>query len=110
MVQQFKLDLGFGYIQVYVWQHREQLIANVITDEENVVACYVPVPHRESPPKDLFGEFHFVDDEVTIRHVAHEMTHLTLDLYQFFDDELVAHMVGDAFETCMVEIFGIDYL
>jgi hypothetical protein len=108
-VQQFKLDLGFGFISVYVWKHREQLSANIITDEDNVVACYVPIPQRD-PTAGPYGELHFVDDEVTVRHIAHELTHLAFDLYDYLNQEMVSHIIGDAFVVCLEEIFGIDYL
>ena len=106
-VQRFIIDLGFGMVRVYVWPHREQLQANIISDEDNVVAAYIPIPHREP----CFGELHFVDDEVSLTHIAHELTHLTLDLYDYDSNpETTAHIIGNAYHTCMEEIFGIDYL
>ena len=110
MVQRFHLDLGFGYVKVYIWKHREQLNANIITDEEDVVACYTPFPGRD-PTEGFYGEMHFVDDEVKMSHIAHELIHLAFDLGEDgYTQEHVAHIIGNAFSVCMEEIFGIDYL
>jgi hypothetical protein len=108
-VQRFIVDLGFSFVRVYVWPHREQLQGNIYTDEDDVVAAYIPVPHRDP----CFGELHFVDDEVSLTHIAHELTHLTIDLLDDDQDltvETIAHIVGNAYHTCMEEIFGLDYL
>jgi hypothetical protein len=107
LVSRIKVKHGKIYVDAYLWASQDALQENVLTDNEYLVACYLPIPIRNCD-EGTFGEFNFCLDELGFKTVAHELTHFIIDLkrMQCFEDEDTAEFVGELAERLTQEFLS----
>lgn len=88
------------YVRIYIWNSKTGLYRNTRFKTKSYGGAYVAYPRRMR--KGLFGEIHFVRENVTARVVAHEVEHLVQDWVcsgfppnHVFTSEKIAYFCGD---------------
>ena len=107
LVSRAKFRMDDLYLEAFLWQSQDALQENVITDNEYLIACYLPFPNRNWH-KGIIGELDFCQDELGFSTVAHELVHLIKDVDSNLqiDEEKLADWIGEIAERLVVEFIS----
>ena len=108
LVNRVTFRLNDLYLEAILWQSQDALQENIITDNEYLVACYIPIPNRNWT-KGKIGELDFCQDELGFSTVAHELVHLIKDIDSHLqvDEEKLADWIAEIAERLVVEFLSV---